>query len=92
MGFDHARDGLNFLNFVIFVFIELLTTFCVLKFMPATPLVFALYLNQIAVRVILVDFYCYIKPFHSFRMVVPTTKITNSVLSACMQRSTVFKE
>lgn len=35
-------------------------------------LLFALYLNQTAVRVILVDFYTYIKPFHSFRVVVPT--------------------
>lgn len=57
-----------------------------------TACVFALYLNQIPVRVILVDFYSYIKAFHSFRVVVPTTQITNSVLNACMQRSRVFKE
>lgn len=28
LGFDHARDRFNFLNFVIFVFIELLTSLC----------------------------------------------------------------
>lgn len=54
-------------------------------------LLFALYFNQIDVRVILVDFYTYIKPFHSFRVVMPTNKITNSVLNACMQCSRGFQ-
>lgn len=48
--------------------------------MPATLLVFALYLNQIAVRVILVDFFdSYMKPFCSFRVVV---SVTNNKFSA----------
>lgn len=92
LGFHCARNGLHFMNVVNFVFIELSTTFCVWEFIPAVPLVFALYLNQMNLSVVVADFYSYVNPFRSCRVVMPTSKRTNPLLSACMQCSRVIKE
>lgn len=50
-----AGIDLNYMNFVIFVFMELSTAFCFLKFIPAILLVFAVYHNWIAEGAISVD-------------------------------------
>jgi len=55
-GLDRGRDRSNYSSFVIFVFIDVLTEFCVLKFMLAVPPAFAFPLNWTAERVISVDF------------------------------------
>lgn len=66
-GIWSCQRWITFLGFCHFYLYRALSTFCVLEFVPATPLVFLLYLNQIAVRMILVDFYSYLVLFHSFR-------------------------
>lgn len=55
-GLDRGRDRSNYSSFVIFVFIDVLTEFCVLKFMLAVPPAFDFQLNWTAERVISVDF------------------------------------
>lgn len=89
-----AGIDLNYMNFVIFVFMELSTAFCFLKFIPAILLVFAVYHNWIAEGAISVDLrwpYSSIRPFHSFRVAVPTAEM-GSVLNTCAQCSRVPKE
>lgn len=56
MGFDHGRDRSNYSSFVIFVIKDVLTGFCVLKFMLAVLPAFPFYLYWTAERVISVDF------------------------------------